>query len=155
MEKKLLKIREMTLPKIEELGFNLYHLEYLAEIEEEGKSLRFHIQHKDGSQVSLDDCESVSRTVSEIIDADDPIDEPYYLEIQSAGDFRQLFTDEHYNEVLGQRVIVNLKNKIKGSLKFNGELKENREDAIVVATEKEEIEIKKENLDSVSLNPQV
>ena len=153
MEQKLEKIKELTLEKINNLGFELYHLEYVTE--EGEKSLRFHIRHDDKSQVSLDDCEKVSREISVIIDEEDPIDEPYYLEIQSAGDFRELFNDDHLNEVIGMKVIVNLKNKIKGSNKFNANLIENNKDSIVIETEKEKIEIEKENIDHVSLNPQI
>lgn len=152
IEKKLDRIREITIGKIEDMGFLLYHLEYVTE--EGEKSLRFHIQHKDSSQVSLDDCEKVSRAISEIIDSEDPIDEPYYLEVQSAGDFRELFTNEHLNDVIGSRVLVMLSKKLKGSEKFNGLFLENREDSILIKTEKDEIEIKKDIIDSVSLKPE-
>ena len=153
MDKKLEKIQEMTIGKIEELGFNLYYLQF---VEEEGeKYLRFHVTKKDGSQVGLDDCETVSRAVSEIIDEKDPIKEAYFLEVQSAGDFRELFTNDHFENAIGERVLVFLKNKIKGSNKFNAILEKNELDAITIKTDKEEIEIKKDNIDSVSLNPQI
>ena len=151
MEKKLKRIREITEGPVNDLGFEIYHLEYVTEDGE--KSLRFHIRHRDGEQVSLDDCEKVSRRVSLIIDEEDPIDEPYFLEVQSAGDFRELYTDGHLEEAVGLRVLVNLKNKLKGSLKFNGILKENRGDTIVIETEKDEMEIKKDNIMNISLNP--
>lgn len=151
MEDKLEKIRSLTNGKIEELGFNLYHLEY---VEEEGeKFLRFHIRKVNNEIVLIEDCETVSRAISTIIDVEDPIDEPYFLEVQSAGDFRELFTEEHINEALGLKAIVDLVKKINGAMNFNAILEKYDNGVLTVKTEKELIEIKKENIARIRLNP--
>lgn len=115
MEDKLEQIRAMTEETIQALGFDLYHLEFVQEDGEE--YLRFYIENKSGEPVVLKDCEQVSRAVSPIIDQADPIDSAYFLEVSSPGLFRELFTSQHVAGALGQRVLVRLKDEVKGKKK--------------------------------------
>lgn len=106
MEEKLRIIRDMTQAAVTELGYGLYHLDYITE---EGENyLRFFIENPSGEAITLKDCETVSRRVSELIDAADPIDDPYFLEVSSPGIFRELHTPEHIRGALGERVRVRL-----------------------------------------------
>ncbi len=61
-----------------------------------------------GANISTDDCEKVSRYLSERLDAIDPIEQNYYLEVSSPGMDRQLITEGHYQRYLGTEVEIKL-----------------------------------------------
>ena len=56
--------------------------------------------------VSLDDCSSISRSVSAALDVEDPLDGAYDLEVSSPGLDRPLRTPEHFQKYAGQKVRV-------------------------------------------------
>ena len=56
--------------------------------------------------VHVDDCEKVSRRVSEVLDATDPIKGGYTLEVSSPGFDRPLRKRSHWERFVGSRVKV-------------------------------------------------
>jgi ribosome maturation factor RimP len=133
--------------EIEALGYSMYHLEY---VREEGMNiLRFYIDHENG--IALQDCETVSRRLSDILDEEDPISEDYNLEVSSPGIFRTLFTKEHMETAVGEKVQVKTKKPVDGSKKFIGVLKEVRNEGLMVEKDKKTLEITFENLRSINI----
>jgi len=108
----------MVSPKIEELGYSLWDVEYLRE----GADwfLRITIDSENG--IDIDDCEKVHRAIEVIIDEADPIEDAYYLEISSPGLERELRTDAHLEACLGMKVETRLYAPINGSKSFVGAL---------------------------------
>jgi ribosome maturation factor RimP len=73
--------------------------------------------------VTHDDCEKVSRLVSEVIDADDLIPGgAYTLEVSSPGVERALIRPKDYERFLGSKVKIELKEAIEKSRRFTGKL---------------------------------
>ena len=68
-------------PIVEKAGCTLWDVEYVKEAGE--WFLRVYID-KDGG-VSIDDCEAVSRPLSDLLDECDPIEGSYTFEVSSAG----------------------------------------------------------------------
>ena len=68
--------------------------------------LRVVLERPDGSPVSVDDCEKVSREVSAVLDAADEIAHRYTLEVSSAGLERKLYSLEDAQRFVGSRVRV-------------------------------------------------
>jgi len=133
--------------EVEALGYKLYHMEY---VNESGINiLRFYIDHENG--ISLEDCEKVSRRLSDILDEKDPIAEDYTMEVSSPGVFRTLFTRAHMEEAIGEKVMVKTKKPVDGAKKFVGTLKEVHDQGVVVQKEKSELEITFENLKSINI----
>jgi len=133
--------------EVEALGYKLYHMEY---VNESGINiLRFYIDHENG--ISLEDCEKVSRRLSEVLDEKDPIAEDYTMEVSSPGIFRTLFTRAHMEEAIGEKVMVKTKKPVDGAKKFVGTLKEVHDQGVVVQKEKSELEITFENLKSINI----
>ena len=58
--------------------------------------------------MSIDDCEAVSRPLSDALDVADPIEGSYTLEVGSAGIDRVLKKPEHFQKYLGAEVEVRL-----------------------------------------------
>lgn len=86
---------------LQEEGLELYHSEFVKE----GKDwfLRIYIDKPEGEgYIGTEDCEKVSRFLSEKLDEADPVEQNYYLEVSSPGMDRELVKPEHYQRYLGQ-----------------------------------------------------
>ena len=79
------KTEALLLPIMERTGFELVDVEYVKE----GSNyyLRAYIDKEGG--ITIDDCEAVSRELSDLLDVEDFIPEAYFLEVSSPGLGRQ------------------------------------------------------------------
>jgi ribosome maturation factor RimP len=68
--------------------------------------LRLVLEREDGSGVSVEDCEAVSREVSTLLDASDEISHGYTLEVSSAGLDRKLYTIGDARRFIGRRIRI-------------------------------------------------
>jgi ribosome maturation factor RimP len=112
------KVVALINPVIEDMGYELLGVEYVAS----GKHsiLRLYIDSEQG--IGVDDCEAVSRQVSAIMDVEDPITGQYSLEVSSPGIERPLFTLAHYQRFLGHDISLRLFRPIEGRRKFTGSI---------------------------------
>lgn len=119
---------ELLQPVVVNLGYELWELEYAAR--SGGGLLRLYIDSPSG--ITLDDCERVSRAVSEVMDAEDPIAAQYTLEVSSPGLDRVLRTAEHFARFSGERVRVETTTPLNGRKRFAGRLTDVRDDQIAL-----------------------
>jgi len=68
--------------------------------------LRLVLERQDGSPVSIEECEAVSREVSPLLDVSNEIAHRYTLEVSSPGLDRKLYSLEDATRFLGRRVRV-------------------------------------------------
>lgn len=116
------KVTELTAalaaPIAAEQGCTLWDVEY---VKEAGTwILRVYIDKEGG--VSINDCEAVSRPLSDKLDEVDPIEGSYTLEVASAGADRALKKPEHFAAFAGHEVEVRLYRPIDGKKEFVGVL---------------------------------
>lgn len=114
---------------VEQEGVELWDVRFVKE----GASwyLRVFIDKPDG--ITIDDCTNVSHAIDPVIDAADPIDKSYYLEVCSCGLERELVKPEHFTKVIGQKIKLKLYKAIDGIKEFTGELL-SCDDEIVIDT---------------------
>lgn len=130
-------------------GFDLYHLEY---VREGGQNiLRVYIDKDTG--VALNDCVSVSRLVSEMLDVEDPIVEEYTLEVSSPGVFRTLFTKKHFERYMNTEVAVKLSALVEGKKKIEGVLKGFDGESLTIEVENNQVTVPMSKVSIVTLNP--
>ena len=111
-------LERLLRPVVDGLGFELWELEYFPR---RGNALlRVYLDSPLG--VTLDDCERVSRAVSEVLDAHDPLPDRYELEVSSPGLERPLRTPEQFARYVGEQVFVELVAPIDGRRRFKGPL---------------------------------
>jgi len=111
---------QMAAPIVEEQGCTLWDVEY---VKEAGTwYLRVFIDKEGG--VSINDCEAVSRPLSDKLDEVDPIEGSYVLEVGSAGADRVLKKPEHFDAFLGSVVEVRLYRARDGKKEFVGVLEQ-------------------------------
>ncbi len=112
-------VAALALPVVEQAGCSLWDVEY---VKEAGTwFLRVYIDREGG--VSIDDCEAVSRPLSDLLDQADPIEGSYTFEVSSAGADRALKKPEHFAAFLGEEVEVKLYRPREGRKEFVGVLK--------------------------------
>ena len=116
MAKMAEKVFSIINPIVIDMGYELLGIEYVAS----GKHtvLRLYIDCEEG--IKVDDCETVSRQVSSIMDVEDPISGQYNLEVSSPGIERPLFVVEHYQRFLGHDVRLRTYRLIDGKRNFTG-----------------------------------
>lgn len=110
MTQSLESLRELLAAPINEQGYELYDLEFVTESGR--RILRLTIDHPNGIQ--LDDCVRANHTAQTVMDAEDPVQGSYTLEVSSPGIFRVLKLPEHFQRFSGARVRLRLRQKIMG-----------------------------------------
>jgi len=80
------------------------------------------LDHSEGREVTLDDCESASRELSALLDVEDPVPGHYVLEVSSPGIDRPLFNAAQFAKVAGQEVKILLKAPIDGRRRLRGKV---------------------------------
>ncbi len=78
------------------------------------------IADKAGGAINVDDCASISRRISPLLDAHDPIDGRYYLEVSSPGIDRILVRPSDFEDWAGFETKVELTELIDGRRRFRG-----------------------------------
>ena len=125
------KTEEILLPIMERNGFELVDVEYVKE----GGNwyLRAYIDKPGG--INVDDCEIVSRELSDILDEKDFIDEAYILEVSSPGLGRPLKKEKDFKRSLGQEVEVRTYRMMDRKKEFTGILKDHDKDTVTIEME--------------------
>lgn len=128
------RTEELLAPIAEENGVEIYDVEYLKE----GGDwyLRAYIDKPEG--VNIQDCENVSRALSDKLDEVDFIDDAYILEVSSPGLGRTLKKDKHLEKSLGEEVELRLYKPRDKQKEFTGILKSFDADSVIIETEEEE-----------------
>ncbi len=114
------RVLEISDELAEKMSFSVVDVEFKKEGQE--KILRVYID-KDGG-VDLDDCEKFSRSLEEILDEEDFIEEAYSLEVSSPGLDRQLKKEREFLHYIGREVEVKLYKEQDGLKEFSGILKD-------------------------------
>ena len=106
-------------PVLAENGFELVDVEYVKE----GSTwyLRAYIDKPGG--ITIGDCETVSRYLSDRLDEEDFIPDAYVLEVSSPGLDRPLKKDKDYQKALGSEIDVKLYRAMDGKKEYSGVLR--------------------------------
>ena len=133
------RVEELIKDKIENIGYDLYDVEYAKE----GPNyyLRIFIDSENG--IDLNDCEKVSNEINEMLDKSNIISEQYFLEVSSTGVEKVLRKEKHLENNIGVEIEVKLfKKDENGSKNYIGELKEFNEETVTI----DEVKIERKNI---------
>jgi ribosome maturation factor RimP len=92
------RLFHLVSPELAMMGFELIELDFT------GSSLRLTIDKPGG--VSMDDCVAANRRISLLLDAEDPIESSYRLEVSSPGLTRRLKSPSEFEHFSGRKVKV-------------------------------------------------
>ena len=128
---------EILDPVAEAAGYEIVRLRLMSGT----KSRRLQIMAEDAQgEMNVDDCARLSRAVSEVLDAADPIDGDYLLEVSSPGVDRPLTRLKDFETYEGLQARMELDRLADGRKRFKGELAGVEGDMVAINLEEEEAE---------------
>ncbi len=141
-------IEKLATPIAEENGLIIYDVEFVKEGPDH--CLRVFIDRLDGG-ITLDDCEAVSRPLSDLLDEVDPISVSYYLEVSSPGIERKLKKQQDFDRFLGSEVLLKLFSAINGTKKLQGILISRDSEKTVIEVNSENIEVPNDKISKANI----
>ena len=129
------KAEALLSPIVESNGFELVDVEY---VKEAGNwYLRGYIDKPGG--IAINDCEVISRALSDKLDEEDFIEDSYILEVSSPGLGRPLKKEKDFQRNLGEEVEVRTFRAIDGQKEFTGVLKAYDKESVTIELEETEM----------------
>ena len=129
------KTEELLQPLVDAHGFELVDVEY---VKEAGNwYLRAYIDKPGG--IAVDDCEVISRALSDKLDEEDYIEDSYILEVRSPGLGRPLKKDKDFQRSIGKEIEVRTFRAIDKQKEYTGILKEFNKDSFTIVIEDNEM----------------
>jgi ribosome maturation factor RimP len=119
-------------PSLDALGYRVVRIAALAQ---RGTTLQIMVERRDDVGMTVDDCATVSRSVSALLDVADLIAEAYTLEVSSPGIDRPLVRPEDYDRYAGFEARIELNAPHEGRKRFRGRLLGRENGAIRIAAE--------------------
>ena len=113
----LRRIEDIIAPTVVGMGFELVRVAMSR-----GGTLQVMIEPADGRPMDVEDCATLSRALSAVLDVEDPISGSYTLEVSSPGIDRPLTRPKDYSRWAGHLVRVELVQPIDGRRRFKGAL---------------------------------
>lgn len=142
------RTEKLIKPILDANHFELYDVEYVKE----GGNwyLRAYIDKESG--ITVDDCELVSRALSDLLDKEDFIPDAYILEVSSPGLGRQLKRDKHFEKSIGEEVEIKLYKPLNKRKEWIGILKAFDADQLTIELEDgTELQLKRADIAMVRL----
>jgi len=125
------RTEELLIPILEKYEFELVDVEY---VKEAGTwYLRAYIDKPGG--IAINDCEVVSRELSDLLDQKDFIDDSYILEVSSPGLGRPLKKERDFARSIGAEVEIRTYRMVEGRKEFTGVLEEYDSESVTVSYE--------------------
>lgn len=131
------RIAEIIMEPLEAQGYELVRVQVMGT---ETPTVQIMADRADGTPFTLEDCESVSRLLSAVLDVEDPIATAWTLEVSSAGIDRPLTRTKDFCKYAGFDAKVELNFPGPGGRKrFTGKLIEADAETIRLRLDKDEI----------------
>jgi ribosome maturation factor RimP len=143
-------LEERVEPTLEAMGFEVVRIALTGS--EGRRTLQVMADRRDGSQISVDDCEEISHALSAIFDVEDPVSGTYDLEVSSAGIDRPLTRLKDFTTYATFLVKIETKAPVNGRKRFRGRLEGlNADGKIVVGVDGAEVAVAFENISTAKL----
>ena len=139
---------DMVMPIIEANKYELVDVEYVKEAG--NYYLRVYVDKEGG--ITVDDCEVVSRALSDMLDEKDFIEDSYILEVSSPGLGRPLKKEKDYIRSIGKEVDIHLYKSIEKQKEFTGVLKSYNKEEIVLQIEDTDVTFDRTNIALIRLS---
>jgi len=125
------RIAELIAPSLESMGYEIVRITFTGG---DRQILQIMAEKEDGT-MTIEGCEEVSRTVSALLDVEDPISDAYDLEVSSPGIDRPLTRPKDFERWAGFEAKVELDEAVDGQRRYRGKLLGLRDEDVVLANE--------------------
>lgn len=125
------RVAAIVAPVLEGIGYRLVRVRLSGQ---NGLTLQIMAERPDGT-MTVDDCELVSRTLSPVLDVEDPIERAYHLEVSSPGIDRPLVRATDFADWAGHVAKIETSAMLDGRKRFRGRLAGIQDGKVVVETD--------------------
>lgn len=134
-------------PTVEALGFELVRVTYGG-----GRkpTLQVMAEKPDGT-MGVDDCATLSRELSLILDVEDPLPGEYLLEVSSPGVDRPLTRRKDFERWVGFEVKIEMHEQMEGRRRFRGRMTSFDNDVVALETDEGPVELDFEGISKAKL----
>ena len=109
-------------PALKDLGFRLVRTLFSGGEKKGRNQLQIMVEPLEDRDMTVEDCEKISRHVATLLDVDDPIKSAYCLEVSSPGIDRPLTRIEDFDRFAGELAKITLRKMLDGRRRFSGRL---------------------------------
>jgi ribosome maturation factor RimP len=113
------RIAEMLAPSLQAMGYDLVRVQLMGG---NRAVLQIMADRLDEAPMTVEDCADISRTVSALLDVEDPIQPAYTLEVSSPGIDRPLVRPRDFERYAGFEAKLDAKVPVEGRKRFRGRL---------------------------------
>lgn len=136
-------------PLVTGLGYEFWGCELVGA----ARSRRMVVYIDSPKGVDVEDCATVSRQISAVLDIEDPISGEYTLEVSSPGMDRPLFYIEQFERYIGENIKLRLKVPLLGRKNFSGRLISVEGERISILVNDKDIILECSNISSANVDP--
>lgn len=123
------RIVAIIAPVAEEMGYDIVRAKILPD---NGCTLQIMAEDQNG-RFTITDCERLSREINPVLDAEEPIDRAYHLEVSSPGVDRPLVRARDFARYIGHEARIELSDMIDGRKRYRGEITASDETSVTIA----------------------
>lgn len=147
------KIEQIIEPSLTDLGYEVVRIQVQGA---KRKTLQVMIDNLNGQPVTVDNCAEASYTISALLEVEDPIADPYTLEVSSPGMDRPLVKLKDFERFAGEIIKFELKLPQNGQRRFQGLLKGAKQNKVLVELEEQETvsEFDYEDIQKAKIKPE-
>ena len=142
-------LARMIEPAVKELGFELVRVAMTGGTSD--PTLQVMAERPETRQLTIDDCSDLSRKISDLLDAADPIEESYRLEVSSPGIDRPLTRPADFADWAGHEARIRFADPVEGAKQVSGIIEGIEGKTITVATPKGDRQVDFANIASAKL----
>jgi ribosome maturation factor RimP len=112
------RMAEILTPVVEGMGFEIVRIRLMGGM---AKTLQIMVERPDGG-IEVDECAQISTAISAVLDVEDPLEDPYALEVSSPGIDRPLTRLKDFETWEGYEARIETTEMIDGRRRFKGVL---------------------------------
>lgn len=144
----VMKLGKLISPLIEKMGFVLVRVEVFGD---KDQTLQIMADRADGSGITIEDCSSISREVSSLLNFEEKLSQEYNLEVSSPGIDRPLMGASDYQKFMGFEIGLETKHVRGGRKKFKGIIVSLDKDIVKIDSKGEMLEFPIECIEKAKL----
>ena len=141
-------VRALIAPSLADIGYEVVRV---MTIGAEHTTLQIMAERLDEDTMTVEDCASISRTVSAIFDVEDPIIGAYTLEVSSPGLDRPLVRKKDFERYSGLEAKIELHQALNGKRRYSGMLAGYADGVVTIVTENGVTNLPFEEIDKAKL----
>ncbi len=113
------RVQQLIEPSVGDLGFDIVRVQISGK---KKPAMQIMVERKDGQGMTVDDCATISRAVSALLEVEDPIEGTYTLEVSSPGLDRPLVRIGDFERFQGHQAKIEVNRSLDGRRRFKGRL---------------------------------